>query len=185
MIKEEDIKVGNFVVMDEEVSVDTGGVLLYKHTPSRQDISLQEWERCGWCYISGSPSPTIFKIISVDGDVEIEPTQKILYLDSEKANALCIPTEMFKENFSLYRGNEEQVEHPSHYAWLKELCGIEPLDICRHLGFNVGNAIKYLLRKDKVDGNKTKREKRIEDLKKAKFYIEDEIKLLEHEKENV
>ena len=76
--------------------------------------------------------------------------------------------------------NAEQVSHPSHYAWLKDLCGVEPLDICRHLDFNTGNAIKYLLRKDKVDGNKTKTEKRIEDLHKAVFYIQDEIKLLEH-----
>lgn len=74
----------------------------------------------------------------------------------------------------------EQVSHPSHYAWLKDLCGVEPLDICRHLDFNTGNAIKYLLRKDKVDGNKTKTEKHIEDLCKAVFYIQDEIKLLEH-----
>ena len=74
----------------------------------------------------------------------------------------------------------EQVSHPSHYAWIKDLCGVEPLDICRHLDFNTGNAIKYLLRKDKVDGNKTKTEKRIEDLLKAVFYIQDEIKLLEH-----
>ena len=74
----------------------------------------------------------------------------------------------------------EQVSHPSHYAWLKDLCGVEPLDICRHLDFNTGNAIKYLLRKDKVDGNKTKTEKRVEDLRKAVFYIQDEIKLLEH-----
>ena len=78
--------------------------------------------------------------------------------------------------------NAEQVSHPSHYAWLKDLCGVEPLDICRHLDFNTGNAIKYLLRKDKVDGNKTKTEKRIEDLYKAAFYIQDEIKLLEHGK---
>lgn len=70
----------------------------------------------------------------------------------------------------------KNVEHPPYYVWLKELCGIEPLDICRHLNFNTGNAIKYLLRKDKVDGNKTKTEKRIEDLRKAIFYINDEIK---------
>ena len=72
----------------------------------------------------------------------------------------------------------EQVSHPVHYAWLKDLCGVEPLDICRHLDFNTGNAIKYLLRKDKVDGNKTKTEKRIEDLHKAIFYINDEINKL-------
>ena len=76
--------------------------------------------------------------------------------------------------------SNNSVEHPVHYAWLKDLCGVEPLDICRHLDFNTGNAIKYLLRKDKVDGNKTKTEKRIEDLHKAVFYIQDEIKFLEH-----
>lgn len=74
--------------------------------------------------------------------------------------------------------SNNSVEHPVHYAWLKDLCGVEPLDICRHLDFNTGNAIKYLLRKDKVDGNKTKTEKRIEDLRKAIFYINDEINKL-------
>ena len=77
----------------------------------------------------------------------------------------------------------EQVNHPSHYAWLKDLCGVEPIDICRHFDFAVGNALKYLLRKDKVDGDKTKTEKRVEDLRKAIFYIEDEIKLLENGKD--
>lgn len=87
---------------------------------------------------------------------------------------------IFKDFKELPINKTEQVSHPSHYAWLKDLCGVEPLDICRQLDFNTGNAIKYLLRKDKVDGNKTKTEKRIEDLRKAVFYIQDEIKLLEH-----
>ena len=87
---------------------------------------------------------------------------------------------IFSDFKELSINKTEQVSHPSHYAWLKDLCGVEPLDICRHLDFNTGNAIKYILRKDKVDGNKTKTEKRIEDLRKAVFYIQDEIKLLEH-----
>lgn len=74
---------------------------------------------------------------------------------------------------------KEQVEHPSHYAWLKELCGVEPIDICRHFGFSVGNALKYLMRKGKVDGDKTETEKRVEDLKKAAWYLQDEIRRLE------
>lgn len=37
----------------------------------------------------------------------------------------------------------EMVNHPDHYAWLKKLCGIEPIDICRHLDFNCGSAVKY------------------------------------------
>ena len=85
---------------------------------------------------------------------------------------------IFSDFKELQINKTEQVSHPSHYAWLKDLCGVEPLDICRHLDFNTGNAIKYLLRKDKVDGNKTKTEKRIEDLRKAIFYINDEINKL-------
>ena len=88
-----------------------------------------------------------------------------------------------KDEIERIKRKPEQVSHPSHYSWLKDLCGVEPLDICRHLDFNVGNALKYLLRKDKVDGDKTKIEKRVEDLKKAIFYIEDEIKLLENGKD--
>lgn len=74
---------------------------------------------------------------------------------------------------------EDKVNHPSHYYWLKELCGIEVIDITRHLDFDLGNAIKYILR----SGKKTEQgyddiEKEIEDLQKAIFYINDKIKLL-------
>lgn len=78
--------------------------------------------------------------------------------------------------------NKEQVNHPSHYAWLKELCGVEPLDICRHLDFNCGSVLKYLLRKGKEEKNLSEREQRIQDLRKAKVYLEDEIKMLENQR---
>lgn len=68
------------------------------------------------------------------------------------------------------------VEHPSHYTWLKEKCGIEVLDITRHMDFNLGNAIKYILRAGKKDPLKE-----TEDLQKAIFYINDKIKMLENE----
>ena len=44
---------------------------------------------------------------------------------------------------------EDKVNHPSHYIWLKELCGIEVIDITRHLDFDLGNAVKYILRSGK------------------------------------
>lgn len=46
--------------------------------------------------------------------------------------------------------------------------------ITRHMGFNAGNAIKYLWR-----AGKKPHADAIEDLKKAVWYIEDEIKRLE------
>ena len=73
---------------------------------------------------------------------------------------------------------EDKVNHPSHYTWLKNLCGIEVIDITRHMGFNLGNVVKYVLRA----GHKSEKgysdfDKEIEDLQKAKWYLEDEIKL--------
>lgn len=40
----------------------------------------------------------------------------------------------------------DNVNHPLHYTWLKNKCGIEVIDITRHMDFCLGNAIKYILR---------------------------------------
>ena len=75
---------------------------------------------------------------------------------------------------------EDKVNHPSHYTWLKDLCGIEVIDITRHMDFDIGNAVKYLLRAGhKFEEGYTVKEKTIEDLKKAVYYINDKIKTLE------
>lgn len=76
---------------------------------------------------------------------------------------------------------EDKVNHPNHYTWLREKCGIEVIDITRHLNFDRGNAIKYLLRAGhKSEKGYSEKQKIIEDLKKAIFYINDEIKQLEY-----
>lgn len=77
---------------------------------------------------------------------------------------------------------EDKVNHPSHYTWLKDLCGIEVIDITRHMDFNLGNAVKYLLRAGhKSEEGYSDKEKTAEDLKKAVWYIQDTIKTLENE----
>lgn len=52
--------------------------------------------------------------------------------------------------------------------------GVEAEDICRYLSFNLGNVVKYSCRAGRKDAKK-----KIEDLRKAKDYLEDEIKRLE------
>lgn len=81
----------------------------------------------------------------------------------------------------MIENKKEMVNHPDHYAWLKEVCGIEPIDICRHLDFNCGSAIKYLLRKGKTEINLNEREQRIQDLNKAIFYLQDEIEKIKND----
>ena len=81
---------------------------------------------------------------------------------------------------------DENVSHPSHYTWLKDKCGIEVIDITRHLDFDLGNAIKYILRagrKPIINENLSDDfyKAAIQDLKKALFYINDKINMLENE----
>lgn len=155
MIKIEDIKIGSILQIrkvDLEDITSSGFIEIIDPNNICDTFAIKVVDMIdGMCVIS---CPKRNEIIGVNMD----KLAKVSVFANESANK-----------------KTEQVSHPSHYAWLKDLCGVEPLDICRHLDFNTGNAIKYLLRKDKVDGNKTKTEKRIEDLRKAIFYINDEI----------
>lgn len=56
--------------------------------------------------------------------------------------------------------------NPDHYR--RHGSGIECIEITRHMGFALGNAVKYIWRAD-LKGNA------IEDLEKARWYIDDEI----------
>ena len=74
---------------------------------------------------------------------------------------------------------KENVHHPDHY--LKD-SGHEVIDVINawKLNFSLGNAIKYIARAGKKDPNKT-----IEDLRKAKEYIDIQIKHIKSGKTNV
>ena len=67
---------------------------------------------------------------------------------------------------------EDVVNHPKHYT--SDPSGIECIQITRWRNFNIGNAIKYLWRNGLKENNSN-----IQDLKKAIWYINDEIKRLE------
>ena len=67
----------------------------------------------------------------------------------------------------------DPVNHPSHYTSSPASCSgcglsIECIQVTEHMGFNLGNAMKYVWRADlKADA--------IQDLRKAAWYIEREI----------
>lgn len=61
---------------------------------------------------------------------------------------------------------EDNVNHPKHYT--EHPSGVECIDVTEHFNFNIGNAIKYLWRVDLKNNP-------IENLEKAKWYIEREI----------
>jgi hypothetical protein len=60
----------------------------------------------------------------------------------------------------------DQVNNPKHYT--SHPSGVECIQITEHMGFCLGNAIKYIWRADEKGND-------IEDLRKAKWYIEREI----------
>ncbi len=79
---------------------------------------------------------------------------------------------------------EDMVNHPSHYVWLKKLCGVEPIEICQYLNFCIGNAIKYVLRAGvKTECGMPLWKKQIQDYEKAIWYINREIELIKKEHE--
>lgn len=69
----------------------------------------------------------------------------------------------------------DAVNHPRHYAagWSN---GAEVIDITENLNFNRGNAVKYIARAGRKDVRKT-----AEDLKKARWYVDRELKRLGEE----
>lgn len=62
--------------------------------------------------------------------------------------------------------SDDAVNHPKHYT--EHPSGIECIQITEHMGFNLGNAMKYIWRADL-------KEDAIKDLKKAAWYIQREI----------
>jgi len=62
----------------------------------------------------------------------------------------------------------DMVNHPKHYT--SHPSGIECIEITRHMGYNLGNAVKYIWRCDL-------KKEAVEDLEKAVFYLQDEIKM--------
>lgn len=62
----------------------------------------------------------------------------------------------------------DPVNRPKHYTGHPS--GVECIQITEHMGFNLGNAVKYIWRAD------LKHNTPIQDLEKARWYIDREIK---------
>jgi len=65
----------------------------------------------------------------------------------------------------------DSINHPPHYT--AHPSGVECIQIAEHMNFNLGNATKYIWRSGLKSDNP------IEDLKKARWYLDREIQRLE------
>lgn len=64
----------------------------------------------------------------------------------------------------------DMVNNPPHYT--SHPSGVECIDVVEHMSFNLGNVVKYCWRSGLKNDE-------IEDLKKARFYLDREIARLE------
>ena len=71
--------------------------------------------------------------------------------------------------------NSDSVSHPLHYAegWSN---GAEVIDLTEHLSFCAGNVVKYVCRAGRKDPDK-----HVEDLEKARWYLDREIEKVKGE----
>lgn len=74
---------------------------------------------------------------------------------------------MKRESIKVTEEAHDSVNRPAHYRGHPS--GVECITVAEHMGFNIGNAIKYLWRADLKNNP-------IEDLEKAIWYINREIK---------
>ena len=96
---------------------------------------------------------------------------------SEIETAMCNAMQLLK--CFIDRKDKEQktdnVNHPARYN--SHPSGIECIEIARHHNFNIGNTINYLWRAGlKSEEGMEDADKQVEDLNKAIWYIQDEIK---------
>lgn len=90
--------------------------------------------------------------------------------DFKRAQRLALGITKIGDN--VHQATKEMVNHPEHYG------GDNPLEVIKiivyyKLGFSLGNTIKYILRSDK-------KANKLEDLKKAAWYLQHEITKLEN-----
>lgn len=95
-------------------------------------------------------------------DNPIGPPNRFV-VDPELASrgALPIMPSPFSDPFS------DPINHPDHYTGHPS--GVECIQITEHMGFNLGNAVKYIWRADSKGDAKS-------DLEKAEWYIDRELK---------
>lgn len=100
----------------------------------------------------------------------------ILNPNTNKYEELKIMTDEQFRNITFDTQQPADETNPEHYQNFSY--NTEVIDIAENLSYNAGNAVKYLARATRTDGQ-TKHENPLTDLRKAKWYVEREIDRLE------
>ena len=116
-----------------------------------------------------APIRVPIRVPHVSTAVQPAPASEVkITMDEVQGNVLA---SMMSEQ----KAAEDIIGHPNHYCEGRKF---EPKDVIRdwNLNFNLGNAVKYISRNGRKDGNSA-----LQDLKKARQYLDFEIEYLEKE----
>jgi len=91
-------------------------------------------------------------------EVEATPAERLEASEKMNMEVIAKPKKV--------KPKADMVNHPPHYT--SHPSGVECIQITEHMGFNLGNALKYIWRAD-LKGSA------VEDLEKAVFYINREL----------
>lgn len=96
--------------------------------------------------------------------------------ERESKEAYIAGVESFRQQVAAAKEKNDPINRPAHYTAGRKF---EPIDVIRDwdLNFSLGNAVKYVSRAGRKDPAKT-----VEDLKKAIWYIQNEIDSIEKSK---
>lgn len=116
------------------------------------------WPDGFWCYSDHYPStkrPEGYNVVHLPDDIDSDGaiTEYLAFMND---------TPLVREH--------DPVDHPKHYT--SHPSGIEPIEITRYEDFLTGNVIKYVMRH-------RYKNRPVEDLKKARFYLDERIRVLE------
>lgn len=102
-------------------------------------------------------------------DAEVTPAERLEAGEKLNAEAMADIAHRLSQGKAKERKVKPKVDmvnHPPHYT--SHPSGVECIQITEHMGFNLGNALKYIWRAD-LKGSA------VEDLEKAIFYINREL----------
>lgn len=162
---------------------DFGNGRVFWSAVTAERLILPNWAK----YEQLTYEPTSWYLFNADDEYWLYPAEEIERItDTPDSRLVVYPVgqpyviyDKSKYKYELDDGsikileNSDSVSHPPHYAngWSN---GAEVIDLTEHLSFCAGNVVKYVCRAGRKDPDK-----HIEDLEKARWYLEREIERVE------
>ena len=155
--------------------------------PNGGEAERMTYDPTGWWLLNGDDEYWVYTAEEI-GRVVFTPGSRLIAYPVGEPHAICDKSEyeyelkddaiVVKERVDRFEStvprqertlSSDNVSHPAHYAdgWSN---GAEVIDLTEHLSFCAGNVVKYVCRAGRKDPDK-----RVEDLEKARWYLDREI----------